>query len=186
MDRRQFLGSVLSAIPALALNNELSWQGLFGGLRRMPVAGSRCSKERYAVLIVDDDAMIRELLSLVLTQFGPWRAVCATTSEEALAAAETQSFDLVTSDIGRPGKLNGLEFLQVFGRAYLSVPVVIITGNASADDYCNALRHGAFAFLAKPFRADELLSAAQAAIFRRRAFGRAMRSALCDATRLGG
>jgi DNA-binding NtrC family response regulator len=185
MNRRTFVSSILFALPTLALEGAPFQLGSPASLKRLSVAGSPIPRPRPRVLIVDDEAMIRESLSLILTQFGHWDTLGAATSEEALSTAQEHKLNLVTSDICRPGKLNGLEFLRVFNDRHPFIPVVIISGNSSEDINLRALRGGAFAFLPKPFTAGELLRTANASLFARTAYARAMRAVLCETSRAG-
>ena len=78
------------------------------------------SRRRPIVLIVDDCDCVRAVLKVVLREMAGIRAVGAATSEEALKLARRRNFDVVISDIVRPG-MDGLAFLEVFKRAHLSL-----------------------------------------------------------------
>jgi CheY-like chemotaxis protein len=82
------------------------------------------------LLVVDDLVSSRLLLKMFLEQKAGVRVVEAETSEQALRLARRRRFDLVISDIVRPG-MDGLTFLRAFKKAHPSVPVMIVSGALS-------------------------------------------------------
>src|SRR5713101_6853613 len=106
--------------------------------RKTPAASSRHRKpavltkgRRPLVLLVDDDADIRDLTRTLLEGCGDFRVADAATNEEALRIARQRKVDLVISDIMRPGG-DGFAFLRIFNKTYPGVPVIIVSGqNAS-------------------------------------------------------
>ena len=116
-----------------------------------------CRRKRRTVLIIDDQELIRELIKTILGEFGGWRTIEAATSHQGLAVARNRRVDLVLSDIVRPGKLDGLEFLEVFKVSHPEIPVIMVSGNADPALRYRAAWLGAYAFLPKPFTCQELL-----------------------------
>ena len=116
-----------------------------------------CRRKRRTVLIIDDQELIRELIKTILGEFGGWRTIEAATSHQGLAVARNRRVDLVLSDIVRPGKLDGLEFLEVFKASHPAIPVIMVSGNADPALRYRAAWLGAYAFLPKPFTCQELL-----------------------------
>jgi DNA-binding response OmpR family regulator len=110
------------------------------------------------ILVVDDDAEIRELTHLVLSDAG--YAVSAVASgSEALKAARHQPFDLVLLDINMP-EMDGWETLRLMqaDEDVSSVPVVMFTVKNEVRDRIHGMQEGATDYITKPFRVDELLA----------------------------
>jgi CheY-like chemotaxis protein len=103
------------------------------------------------VLVVEDDANLRELLSDTLDALG-YRAFEAGDGIEALQKLKEEQIDLVISDIKMPG-LDGVALLRKIRRYYPNLPVIFITGAASPEIIGRASPDG---FLAKPFRIAHL------------------------------
>ncbi len=110
-----------------------------------------CRRKRRTVLIIDDQELIRELIKTILGEFGGWRTIEAATSHQGLAVARNRRVDLVLSDIVRPGKLDGLEFLEVFKARHPDIPVIMVSGNSDPANRYRAIWSGAHAFVPKPF-----------------------------------
>lgn len=106
------------------------------------------------LLLVDDDQRFRSSL-LVNLRLVEHATTEATSAEEALAVLEQSSFDAVLCDVGLPGK-NGIELLREIKRRFANLPVIIITGLGTAELAIDAVRHGAFYYIQKPFEFDEL------------------------------
>ena len=107
------------------------------------------------ILIVDDEAAIRESLQGVLEDEG-YKAASVETGEAALEALRKKSFDVVLLDIWLPG-MDGLETLERI-RAMESAPeVVIISGHGTIETAVRATKLGAFDFLEKPLSAEKTL-----------------------------
>jgi DNA-binding NtrC family response regulator len=114
------------------------------------------------VLIVDDDAGIRESAAMALEKVGhrTWRASDA---EEARRLIREQRFDVVVSDIYMPGE-NGLELLQSISERKDPPRVILMTARGTIETTALAQRIGAFDYLAKPFELSELIARVAAAV----------------------
>lgn len=110
---------------------------------------------RGAVLVVDDEPGIRELLAQILVDEGYTVATVAT-GEEALGALSREIFDVVLLDVQLPG-LNGLEILRQLKASGNRVPVVMISGHATVEQAVEAVREGAADFLEKPLGLERVL-----------------------------
>lgn len=111
---------------------------------------------RKHILIVDDEENARLGLSLLLAQEG-YTVESAAGGEEALELLSRHPVHLVISDINMPG-MNGLSFLREVHRAYPEVAVILITAFGEIESYIDAMNLGAFEYLNKPIRSEELKS----------------------------
>lgn len=118
-----------------------------------------------SILIVDDEEVVRRSYARALA--GPrCRAQAASDGDEALRAMEREPFDVVLLDMRMPGA-GGLEVLAQMKRRWPDREVVVVTGYPSVDSAKEAVRLGAFDYLAKPLGPDELVEAAHAAFLRK-------------------
>jgi two-component system nitrogen regulation response regulator NtrX len=116
------------------------------------------------ILIVDDEADIRDLVAGILQDEG-YATRTAKNSDEALAAMATRRPSLVLLDIWLQGSaLDGLQLLDMFKQEHPEVAVVMISGHGNIETAVAAIKHGAYDFIEKPFKADRLLLVAARAI----------------------
>jgi two-component system nitrogen regulation response regulator NtrX len=109
------------------------------------------------VLIVDDEADIRELVAGVLEDEG-FETRLAAGSDEALEALAARRPSLVLLDVWLQGsKLDGLELLEEIKRRDATIPVLMISGHGNIDTAVAAIRRGAVDFLEKPFESSHLI-----------------------------
>ena len=107
------------------------------------------------ILVVDDERGIREMLQAVLQDEG--LAVTAVGSgEEALSALSRELFDLILLDVWLPG-MDGLEVMRQVHAAGHRMPIVMISGHASAELAARAVREGALDFIEKPLSLERVL-----------------------------
>jgi two-component system response regulator PilR (NtrC family) len=109
---------------------------------------------RKSVLIVDDEADIRELLVLTLSRMGV-DADTASTIREAREALEARPYDLCLTDMRLPDG-EGLEVLRYMAEKYGNTPVAVITAYGSTENAVLALKAGAFDYLPKPIKLEQL------------------------------
>ncbi len=114
------------------------------------------------VLVVDDEADIRELLMLTLSKMGV-DADTAETCAEAFEYLRGNAYDLCLTDMRLPDG-NGLKVLEHISVHYPNVPVAVITAYGSAENAVAALKAGAFDYLAKPIGLKELRDLVNAAL----------------------
>jgi two-component system nitrogen regulation response regulator NtrX len=116
------------------------------------------------ILIVDDEADIRELVAGILEDEGH-RTRTAGSSDEALASIESRRPHLVFLDIWLQGsRLDGLQVLDVIRSQHPEVPVVMISGHGNIETAVSAIKSGAYDFIEKPFKADRLVLVAERAL----------------------
>ncbi len=109
------------------------------------------------LLVVDDDARLRDLLRRYLSENG-FRVTVAADADEARANLASFAFDLIVLDVMMPGE-SGLDLTLSLRRSGRSprLPVLLLTAMAEPDDRINGLEQGADDFLAKPFEPRELV-----------------------------
>jgi two-component system nitrogen regulation response regulator NtrX len=116
------------------------------------------------ILIVDDEADIRELVSGILQDEG-YLTRTARDSDDALSAIAARRPNLVFLDIWLQGsRLDGLQVLDTIKRENPEVPVVMISGHGNIETAVAAIRRGAYDFIEKPFKADRLVLVADRAL----------------------
>jgi diguanylate cyclase (GGDEF)-like protein len=115
------------------------------------------SEKGVKILVVDDEASLRAILSQVLGEEGH-EVTQAASGEEALESFKKENFHLVITDIKMPG-MNGIDLLREVKDIKPETQVIIMTSHASVDSAITALRHGAYDYLMKPFEDIDLISA---------------------------
>jgi two-component system response regulator PilR (NtrC family) len=118
--------------------------------------------ELARVLVVDDEADIRELLDLTLVRMG-LSADCAATVAEARQLLAHHAYRLCLTDMRLPDG-EGLEIVRLIGERYGETPVAVITAFGSAENAVAALKAGAFDYLAKPVALEQLRSLIKSAL----------------------
>lgn len=125
------------------------------------------TEQNAQILVVDDDADTLDLLSEVLQEEG-YSVVTATGAPEALEAGKQVHFDVILSDIRLGPELNGLDVLRAFKSLQSDSEVILITAFGSMETAIEAVKAGAFDYLSKPFKIDEVLIRVRRALENRR------------------
>ncbi len=112
--------------------------------------------KRYRVLVVDDETDFLETLVIRLNRRG-YEAVGVDSGEKAIEALKQQSFDVIVLDIKMPGGMDGIETLREIKRTWPEPEVILLTGHGSIETSIEGVKLGAFDYLLKPVRIDELL-----------------------------
>lgn len=135
------------------------------------------------VLLVDDDASLREVLAFALRDQGH-DVDARPDGASALSALESFGPDVVVTDLKMPG-IDGREVLRRVVAADASVPVIILTAHGSIEDAVEAMKEGAHDYLTKPYNRDELKLVVEHALERRRLVleNRRLRETLRERTR---
>jgi two-component system nitrogen regulation response regulator NtrX len=116
------------------------------------------------ILIVDDEADIRDIVSGILSDEGHG-ARTAKNSDDALAAIEARRPTLIFLDIWLQGsRLDGLQLLRIIKEQHPMLPVVMISGHGNIETAVSAIKLGAYDFIEKPFKADRLVLVAERAL----------------------
>jgi DNA-binding NtrC family response regulator len=110
--------------------------------------------ELFRILIVDDNREIRGILEEYLREEG-YLAQGAADGKEALAKYAETPFDLIITDLNMPG-MTGIELIREIAKGENTTEFIIITGYASLDSAIESVKAGAFDYLVKPFRIEEL------------------------------
>src|SRR6185312_6511689 len=143
----------------------------------------RAMKERAPIVtVIDDDAAARSSLRLLLKSLG----LAATAYDSAasfLAAFDPAQPGCLLLDIRMPG-MSGLELQQILNQRGLISPIVFITGHGDVPMAVEAMQHGAFDFLQKPFRDQDLLDRVQRALAKDRSIREEQRGHECIRQRL--
>ena len=107
------------------------------------------------ILLIEDEKAIRKTLSEILS-FEGYKIDEAGDGEEGLKKFKEKNYDMVLCDIKMP-KMDGIEFLQKAGEANADVPVIMISGHGNIETAVEAVKKGAFDFIAKPPDLNRLL-----------------------------
>jgi len=111
--------------------------------------------EKIKILITDDDLDLRELLTEAVKSWG-YEVSIAKNGDEALRKLRMDRFHMVITDLMMPG-MDGLALLQKIRELDKDILVIIITGYATIETAVRAIENGAYDYIAKPFRLDELM-----------------------------
>jgi DNA-binding NtrC family response regulator len=124
-------------------------------------APRRMTSPARSVLAVDDDSVVRDMITELLGDAG-FEVTAVESADDALSAVQEREFDAVLTDLQMPGK-DGLELLAALRDLRPDTPVVLMTAFGSIQTAVEAMRAGALDFVTKPFESDELLVALERA-----------------------
>ena len=114
------------------------------------------------VLVIDDETIVHESCSRILTDEG-YIIESAFTGQEGLKKIEEGSYDLVITDLKMPG-ISGMEALKKIKDNNPDIGIIMVTGYSTAETAVEAMKLGAFDYLPKPFTPDEIISVVSKAI----------------------
>jgi len=115
------------------------------------------------ILVVDDDQDTRELLREVLSEEG-YRVLTSGSGEEALEIGKQELFDVIISDMRLGPNLDGLDVLRAYKSVQPESEVILITAFGTMETAIEAVKAGAFDYISKPFKIDEVLLQVQRAL----------------------
>jgi response regulator RpfG family c-di-GMP phosphodiesterase len=119
-----------------------------------------------SILIVDDDATVRDVIGTLLSEEG-YACAWASSAEQALSLAREGDYHLVLSDVRMPGN-DGVWLLEQLRLARPSTPVIVLTAFSDTEAAVDCLRKGAADYLLKPPRPTELVRSIERALAKRR------------------
>ena len=122
--------------------------------------------ERETILIVDDEVDLRNAIVAYLTQEG-YEVQAASNGEEALERVKSVPFDILVTDMKLPG-IDGTTVLQEALALYPELIGIIITGYGTVESAVQAMKKGAYDYIAKPFQLVEISLVIKQALERRR------------------
>lgn len=114
------------------------------------------------ILVIDDEEVIREGMRRILEAEG-YGVTTSASGRTAIEKIQELDFDVVITDLKMPG-MDGIEVLKTIKILQPEVPVIIITGYSTVDTAVDAMRHGAFDYIAKPFTSDLIIDKVKKAI----------------------
>ncbi len=118
--------------------------------------------ELSSILVVDDEPIMQEILGDFLREEG-YSIDIAGSGEEGVELAQESSYDCAIVDLMMPG-IDGIETMQKLREIDTSLPVIVVTAFASVESAVEAMKRGAFEYITKPFKNDEVLVVLQKAI----------------------
>ena len=129
---------------------------------RPPLPSMPARSARQRVLVVDDEASIRDLLSKTLA-LAEYEVDTAPDGTAALDRLRSVNYDLLIADLKMPG-MDGLTLIRQAKRMKADLPVIIITGFSTESSAIEAVNLGVAGYLTKPFRVPQVLAAASKAL----------------------
>ncbi|HOT42673.1 MAG TPA: sigma-54 dependent transcriptional regulator [Syntrophorhabdaceae bacterium] len=115
------------------------------------------------IIIVDDEESILMLLTEFLRGNG-YEVDPFTDSRDALSALKTGSYHILITDLSMP-KIDGLQLISYIQKEYINTLGIVITGYGTMETAINAMRSGAFDYILKPFKLEDILSTVESAIY---------------------
>jgi len=122
--------------------------------------------EQPRVLVVDDEKFIRDILADFLTMEG-YAVRTADDGTQAVNELSRSNFSLVISDLKMP-KMGGLELLQHVAKMQPEALTVIMTGFGTVETAIDAMKHGAYDYILKPFKVEEIVHVVQRGLEKQR------------------
>jgi two-component system response regulator AtoC len=117
---------------------------------------------KHTILVVDDEAKMRRLLEIMLTQMD-YTVLQAGNGVEALAILQQQTVDLIITDLKMP-KLDGIGLLKYLHEQPNNVPVIVVTAYGTVETAVDAMKYGASDYIVRPFELDAVEAAVQQAL----------------------
>jgi DNA-binding NtrC family response regulator len=118
------------------------------------------------ILVIDDEEIMREILETLLTREG-YQVRLAATASEGLDLIRSMPFDAAIVDVMLPG-MDGVTALDEIKKIDDDLPVLMITAFASVENAIAAMKRGAYDYISKPFKNDEVLVVLRNALAQRR------------------
>jgi response regulator RpfG family c-di-GMP phosphodiesterase len=129
-------------------------------------AETDAAKDAARILVVDDERVIREILAEFLTLEG-FSVHTVEDGEKALTELRLHPYDLLITDLKMP-RLSGLQLLEKIESERLGVLTVLMTGFGTVETAIEAMKKGAYDYLLKPFKVEEVIHVVERALYRQR------------------
>ncbi len=113
------------------------------------------SDQTHKILIVDDEPNMLHMLSSILKQAG-FEPACAEDARRALELVEKEDFDFVLSDVRMPG-MDGIQLVETLRKRQIDSIVILMSAYGNIDLALEAIRKGAYDYISKPFKTDEVV-----------------------------
>ncbi|MDI6800539.1 MAG: response regulator [Thermodesulfovibrionales bacterium] len=127
--------------------------------------------DKGKILIVDDDPIVRDVLSDILCSVGGYTTDVAFDGFDGIEKIKSNEYDIVFTYLTMP-RLNGMDLLKESKRINPLIPIVVITAYSTMDNAINAMKEGASDFITKPFKIDTVTSIAERILGEKRFLGR--------------
>ena len=111
--------------------------------------------ERKKILVIDDEESMRHMLTLILKREG-YEAQAVEKGSEALKLVDSESFDFILSDVVMP-EMDGLALLQALKQKKVEATLIMMSAYGNMDTAVEAMKRGAYDYISKPFKPDEIL-----------------------------
>ncbi len=118
--------------------------------------------EKQSILLVDDDQEFRKAMKKMFERSG-YSVTLAADGQEALNILSKDTFDLIISDLRMPN-LNGMQLMEELKKKNVKIPVIFITAYGEVESYMDLMNLGAFEYINKPVKGQEILNVARKAL----------------------
>lgn len=125
---------------------------------------STSESEAARILVVDDEKVIREILAEFLTLEG-YQVASVEDGQKAIEELRLRPYDLVISDLKMP-RVSGLQLLEKLAEENINVLTVIMTGFGTVETAIEAMKRGAYDYILKPFKVEEVIHVVQRGLYR--------------------
>lgn len=125
---------------------------------------STSESEAARILVVDDEKVIREILAEFLTLEG-YQVASVEDGQKAIEELRLRPYDLVISDLKMP-RVSGLQLLEKLAAENINVLTVIMTGFGTVETAIEAMKRGAYDYILKPFKVEEVIHVVQRGLYR--------------------
>ena len=120
----------------------------------------------HTIIIIDDETDLLDLLKLILTEKTDYNVLTTTDPKQALDWCREYQADVLISDLRMP-HIEGIELLKLLKEQDETVPFIIMTAYGTIESAVEAMRQGAFDYITKPFRKEQILMTINKALDKR-------------------
>jgi DNA-binding NtrC family response regulator len=120
----------------------------------------------YTIIIIDDETDLLDLLKLILTEKTDYNILTTTDPRQALDWCREYHADVLISDLRMP-QMEGIELLKLLQAQDKTIPFIIMTAYGTIESAVEAMRQGAFDYITKPFRKEQILMTINKALDKR-------------------